>query len=283
MVLHTIRYKLKAYGNLMRTKVCLITVFAIIIGALISGAFFNIFTIIPFILALIAGFLITGFGNVINDYYDYNIDSSSPILEIKERPLLSGKVKLREALIFSGILVSVSIILGYFVSSAFFYLVLFNIFVSFIYARLLKPIVLLKNVGVAWLGASSFLGGSLIFSPVIGLSVAILSVVAFLTTMSWEALKDIRDLQNDVANRVKTIPYYVGEKRTRVFSYILLALAFIVLIATYQSFSLSYLVGVIPAILVSVYSVKLPVRKAYKMIRISTWLVILGLLLSAFV
>tara|TARA_Y100000310_G_scaffold327924_1_gene395106 strand:- start:1060 stop:1875 length:816 start_codon:yes stop_codon:yes gene_type:complete len=270
--------------TLIRVKVCLITIFAIIIGALVSGnVAFDIVNIVPVLSALIAGFVITGFGNVINDYYDYEIDKSSHLDDIKNRPVASGRVSMKEALVLSGIVALIGIIFAIFVSPAFLYLAVFNLFVSFIYARLLKPVALAKNISVAWLGASAFIGGSLIASPVIGVGVAVLASVAFLTTFSWEMLKDIRDVKNDSVNDIHTVPYYIGTKRTKIFSYLLLVLAFIVLIASYQSFNLIYLLGVIPAIVLSAYSVKMPVRKAYKLIRISTWFVILGLLASALV
>ncbi len=283
-MMHKVRYKFSMYMSLIRVKVCLITIFALIIGALVSGnVAFDIVNVIPVISALIAGFVITGFGNVINDYYDYEIDKSSHIEDIRNRPVASGNISMKEALVLSGVIALIGIIFAVFVSSAFLYLAVFNVFVSFAYARLLKPVALVKNISVAWLGASAFIGGSLIASPVIGIGVAVLVSVAFLTTLSWEMLKDIRDVKNDSANNIRTVPYYIGAKRTKIFSYLLLIIAFALLIASYQTFNLIYLIGVIPAIVLSAYSVKLPVRKAYKLIRISTWFVILGLLLSAFV
>lgn len=284
MVISTIRYKAVRYLELMRIKVCLITVFAILIGALISGSFvLQIPYLYHLAAALIAGFVITGFGNTINDYFDYNIDSTSTDELVRERPLPSGTVGLREAVWLALLLAIIGAVLAYNVSTVFFYLGLINILISFIYARILKHIVLAKNISVAWLGASAFIGGSLIASPVIDLPIVVIASVAFLATISWEILKDMRDLKADVANKVRTVPYYLGEKRTKITVYALLAAAFVILFVAHNSFNIIYLVGVLPALAVVVYSTRLDIRGAYRMIRIGTWLVILGLLASALI
>ena len=97
----------RTYLELMRYGNCLMAGFAAVIGTLIA---FNILASdalssyhpgnFPFLdsgLVFLVVFLISGAGNAINDYFDIRIDS----INRPERPIPSGRVKLKEALYFS--------------------------------------------------------------------------------------------------------------------------------------------------------------------------------------
>jgi len=91
---------MKPFLEILRPFNSLMASLAVILGAFISfGTFFQL----PFnsvILASFVVFLVCGSGNVINDYYDYEID----LVNAPNRPLPSGKITKKSALIFSAIL-----------------------------------------------------------------------------------------------------------------------------------------------------------------------------------
>ena len=90
------------YIKMLRPSVVLLTIFAVIVGALISG----IYNINLIIIASIVAMLISGSGNVLNDYFDYDIDK----INKPNRPLVSGSIPKKNAIIYYLLLISLSII-----------------------------------------------------------------------------------------------------------------------------------------------------------------------------
>src|SRR3989338_7978808 len=72
------------YLELLRPSVCMMTVLALLAGGIVAGTFSPTLT---FAFAIIAGFLICGSGNAINDYIDYKIDKIS----MPHSPIQSGR------------------------------------------------------------------------------------------------------------------------------------------------------------------------------------------------
>ena len=90
--------RLTAFLRLIRPINCLMMGFAIIIGAsLASGDFLSSQTLSKLLLGFITAFTLTGASMAINDYYDREIDA----INEPSRPIPSGLVKPREALIFA--------------------------------------------------------------------------------------------------------------------------------------------------------------------------------------
>jgi geranylgeranylglycerol-phosphate geranylgeranyltransferase len=94
----------KAYLEIIRPSVLFLSVFAVIVGALVVG-YFDVFHIA---IASIVALLIAGAGNTVNDYYDHKIDRMNK----PKRPIPSGRLKRKNALIFAAILYTVANILA---------------------------------------------------------------------------------------------------------------------------------------------------------------------------
>ena len=83
------------YVEIMRPGNAIMGAIAIILVAFVDKTF-NI----PVILAILAVFFETAAGNVINDYYDYEID----LINKPERPIPSGRISLKSGKYFSYLL-----------------------------------------------------------------------------------------------------------------------------------------------------------------------------------
>ena len=94
---------------------------------------------------------------VINDYYDYEIDK----INRPKRPLPSGKISKKNALIYAVILFTIANIIALYLNFYMLGLALFNTFIAFVYSWKLKKRLLMGNVLVSWLVASTFFFGSL--------------------------------------------------------------------------------------------------------------------------
>jgi len=161
---------IRAYLELMRYGNCLMAGFAAVIGTLIA---FNILASSDALgfyspekfpafysgLVFLAVFLISGAGNVINDYFDIRIDS----INRPERPIPSGRVKLKEALYFSYILFSLGSLLAISINPICGFIALFNSLLLIFYAKTLKVTPLLGNLSIGYLTGSSFLFGASVF------------------------------------------------------------------------------------------------------------------------
>jgi geranylgeranylglycerol-phosphate geranylgeranyltransferase len=151
--------------------------------------------------AVLAGFLITAFGNVVNDIFDVEVDRRAH----PERPLPSGAMTVRQAAGFAALLA----VVGWWEAfvAAGLPLLLFasiNTLLLALYARYWKGVAVLGNVIVALLVASTFLFGAFAmdgaFRPEWGHLWA-LAAMAGLVTWARELAKDLEDAPHDVDRR----------------------------------------------------------------------------------
>ncbi len=265
------------YINIIRPNVCILSVIGMIVGAIVANVILNPLII----LAIIVAFLITGAGNVINDYFDYKIDR----INRPTRPIPSGKITRHQALVYYSLLSAIGIVISYFVSVQFLAIAVFNVVVLSVYSWKLKSTALVGNVAVAYLAASNFLAAGLIAGTFSSLSLPILAFfgISFLGTLSREIVKDIEDTEGDRKLGARTLPIITGEKLSRILSNIILLLAVISLsVPVYAGlFSAPYFIGAVPAVIISLYSMTRKPAKAQKLIKISMYFVMLGFILGS--
>jgi len=209
----------RTYLELMRYKNCLMAGFASVIGTLIS---FNILTsdaLSSYIpdkfpsfysgLVFLAVFVISGAGNAINDYLDVRIDS----INRPERPIPSGRVKLKEALYFSYILFALGTLMALSINPICGFIALFNSLLLIFYAKTLKSTPLLGNLSIGYLTGSSFLFGASIFGFEGLKALFVLFLLAALAITAREIVKDIEDMEGDKMEGADTLPLRVGAKK----------------------------------------------------------------------
>lgn len=214
----------RTYLELMRYGNCLMAGFAAVIGTLIA---FNILASdalssyspdnFPFFdsgLVFLAVFLISGAGNAINDYFDIRIDS----INRPERPIPSGRVKLKEALYFSYLLFVLGTLLAFSINPICGSIALFNSLLLIFYAKTLKGTPLLGNLSIGYLTGSSFLFGASVFGYGGLEALFVLFLLAALAITAREIVKDIEDMEGDKIEGADTLPLRIGAKKASYFA-----------------------------------------------------------------
>lgn len=146
---------------------------------------------IEVVLIAIAALLILSAGNAINDYCDYKIDA----INKPNRPIPSGRIRRRDAVIFSSLLMLIGISLSFFVN---WQAVLIAILVSTIllaYGIKLKRTPLAGNIVVAVMTGLTFIAGGVAIGKITGTLIP--AVFALLYTTAREIIKDIEDVDGD--------------------------------------------------------------------------------------
>ncbi len=159
-------------------------------------------------LIFLAVFLITGAGNVINDYYDRYIDA----INRPGRPIPSGRVSARAAFYYSLALFAVGCLFAGLVNQICLTVAAFNSLLLFLYARNLKAMPLAGNITVAFLTGSTFLFGGAAAGSAGLLANEVPFLLSFLVSMSREIAKDIEDMAGDRAGGARTLPILAGER-----------------------------------------------------------------------
>jgi len=220
----------RTYLELMRYGNCLMAGFAAVIGTLIA---FNIlasnalgsyhpgnFPVSDAGLVFLVVFLVSGAGNTINDYFDIKIDS----INRPERPIPSGRVKLKEALYFSCLLFVLGTLLAFSINSVCGFIALFNSLLLIFYAKTLKGTPLLGNLSIGYLTGSTFLFGASVFGFEGLETLFVLFVLSALAITAREIIKDIEDMEGDKIEGADTLPLRIGARKA---SYLAVLIGFL--------------------------------------------------------
>lgn len=241
------------YIEILRPGNALMGAISIILVALIDKTIS-----IPIILAMFAVFFETAAGNVINDYFDYNID----LINKPERPIPSGRISLKNGRNYAYLLFFAGTLCGFLISYLTgnwipFAIVLFTDIVLYLYAYTLKATPLIGNLIVGFLTGFGFVfGGFTINNPSIIATSIFLGFFAFVMTTAREIIKDIEDIEGDMADNAKTLPILIGKKKPAVLAAILIILdsALCPLLYYYNVFGILYLIVIAIAVILFVYS-----------------------------
>jgi geranylgeranylglycerol-phosphate geranylgeranyltransferase len=171
--------------------------------SLLFPSYLNMPILVPIFFAGLAAFLVTGAGNVLNDYYDAELDKKAH----PERPIPSGQVLPKSAWNFAMALFAGGLVLAVLVNWICVIIAVVNTGLLFAYERSLKAKGLSGNKTISYLTASVFLfGGAAVVSF---LFVPILFLLAYLANVSREITKDIEDMEADATYR-RTLPMILG-------------------------------------------------------------------------
>lgn len=199
------------YLNMMRPLNSLMSVFAVLIGGLLvigtdaslAAGYYSL------ILAMTAVFLITGAGNAINDYVDLESDRVNK----PGRPIPSGRVSRRKALVFSTVLFVVGILLTLPTNYGTLLIAIINSILLVAYSFWLQDRLLLGNIVVGYLVGSTFLfGGAALGNFVLP---GLLTLLAGLSTVTREIVKDLEDIEGDRKNFLKKLASGMKVKLSR--------------------------------------------------------------------
>jgi geranylgeranylglycerol-phosphate geranylgeranyltransferase len=199
-------------------------------------------TVIPeAALLLVIVSLITAAGNVINDYFDADIDR----INRPERPIPSGNVTPLSARSFAVTLFLAGILAAFFTPPLCLAIAVINTLILVLYAAKLKSMPVVGNAAVAYLAASIFLfGGAFAGGDALVLMIP-LAAITFLATMVREILKDAEDVVGDAAGGADTLPIRIGIRRTTRIALAFALGATVASVVPYLWWGIWYLAGIV--------------------------------------
>ena len=197
-----------SYLKIMRPLNSVMASVGVFVGALVAGGT-TILTatgMLPVLLAMLSVFFFMGAGNSLNDYLDAEVDAKNH----PERPIPSGKISRRSALIFSLLLFITAGILAVFINPYALAVELLATFFMISYEISLKNKGLPGNLTIAFLTSALFLYGGAATGDMT--NTVIFSMLAFLVSVGREITKDIEDMEGDVGR--KTLPMKIGKRKS---------------------------------------------------------------------
>jgi geranylgeranylglycerol-phosphate geranylgeranyltransferase len=184
---------------------------------------------LPVALGVIIGYIFTSASNALNDYYDREIDR----VNHPERPIPSGKVSPKSALIFAstGFIVSIGLTfwLSFYIGFIVLGLVLAALLIQLGYDLKVKKTKAVGNIFVGFQTVLAFLFGGIIvgnLSPV-----AFMASASFLAITAREVVKDVEDIKGDF-DKV-SLPKMIGVRKA---NFLALALVFIAIALSVAAF-----------------------------------------------
>jgi geranylgeranylglycerol-phosphate geranylgeranyltransferase len=262
----------KAIFELLRPRICFMAVLGVLTGAIVSRGF----SIENLLLGLAGTFFITASGNVINDFFDYEIDK----INKPSRPLPSKRISKNEALLLFIITAILGNILIFKINIYLFLFALFNTFVAFLYAFRLKRMTFIGNLGDSWLAASTFLFGGLLGKNFI--PVTLLSVLGFFANLGREIYGDIEDVKGDRKQGAKTLPITIGIEKSlllgRFFILVSVSLSYLPFFLGLLNFD--YVILVTIANVIFIYSLLQSPSKNQEITKIAIFMVLFGFIIG---
>ncbi len=184
------------------------------------------------ILIIIASICIAGAGNIINDYFDVNID----VINKPNKVVINQYIKKRWAIFWHLILSLVGIVLSFYVANSIncIWIGILNslsVFLLFIYSASLKKKFIIGNILISLLTAWVILVlvlpeyFELIKYQFVSLEnyykifrIGILyATFSFIISLIREVIKDIEDVDGDRENKCRTLPIVLGTNAAKVF------------------------------------------------------------------
>lgn len=267
-----IKYKLKAYAELVRVHNLLASGLTTVVGylAVLSWAkglhTLRISNGLNPLIPVATVTLVAAGGYAINDYFDVDVDAVNK----PSRPIPSGRVSINEALGISITTIAVGVLIATIPGPISFTFAMLNSLLIVAYSYKVKELGLLGNIVVSFEGSSSIIYGGLALSESLGrlryvAAVTLPSVYAFILLLAREVVKTIEDFRADSIRNVKSLPRVAGVDTAYNFS---LALLILILLISPIPYLLGYgvlyiaLSAVTDAIIL--YSIMLVIRSQHR-------------------
>jgi geranylgeranylglycerol-phosphate geranylgeranyltransferase len=203
---------INGFIRLMRPVNCVMMGFAVIVGAVLANPQFSSVNWLNVFYGFITGFMLTAASMSINDYYDRSIDA----INEPSRPIPSGLVGAREALVFVFVLSVLGFIFAYFASVLCLAVAVISWIIVATYVTVGKRSGLPGNFLVSACVAIPFVYGSITVMNQVQLNVLLFASMAFLSNTGREITKGIVDVKGDKAQGVKTLAVRYGERNAAV-------------------------------------------------------------------
>jgi geranylgeranylglycerol-phosphate geranylgeranyltransferase len=204
--------KVSGFARLMRPINCAMMGFAVMVGAVLANPQFSSIDWLNVVYGFITGFMLTAASMTINDYYDRAIDA----INEPARPIPSGSVSAKAALVFASVLSIIGLVFAFVTSDLCFTTAIVSWIILATYVTKGKRTGLPGNFLVSACVAVPFIYGSIAVVNQVQLSVLLFALMAFLSNTGREITKGIVDVKGDRAEGVKTLAVRYGEKNAAV-------------------------------------------------------------------
>jgi len=195
----------------------------------------------PVLLLFCVVLVITAAGNVINDYFDAEIDA----VNRPDRPIPAGTVRRNGAWQFAALLFCAGIVVSFFLNTLCWAIAVCNSLLLIAYAARLKSTPFLGNAAVSYLSASIFLFGGALAGWSGFVHMLPVAAITFLAMLSRELLKDAEDVAGDQAGGASTLPIRIGIQSTAGLACIFALLAAVASVVPYSWWGIWYLTGIL--------------------------------------
>jgi geranylgeranylglycerol-phosphate geranylgeranyltransferase len=195
------RGRISSLVSMIRPANSILVGFAVVVGiAVTSNDYHQIFTA-KALLGFFTGFFISSFSMVTNDVYDKDVDKVNQ----PDRPIPSGVITVREAEIFSGVLLGLGIVASAILGPVTLGIAAVFALIGWYYNYRGKKSGLFGNAMVALSLAIPYIFGSVLLGVYhINLGY-ILALTSFLAGMGREVLKGVSDVEGDRIRDVRTV------------------------------------------------------------------------------
>jgi geranylgeranylglycerol-phosphate geranylgeranyltransferase len=167
--------------------------------------------------AMLSVFFISGAGQTINDFFDYEIDKKKK----NSRPFVRGIISKQNGFIFSIALFTLGIILASFLNEETFWMAVFFSALLFLYSASMSKIKFVGNAVVALSVGFTFIFGASV--AIITPLVLMIALAAFFANWTREIMKDVEDAHSDKGHKL-TLPLLLNTHQTQFIILVLLAL-----------------------------------------------------------
>lgn len=196
----------------MRPVNCAMMGFAVFVGAVLANPAFAVDDWLKIAYGFLTGFTLCAAAMVVNDYYDRATDAVNE----PSRPIPSGLVSSREALVLVFVLSVVGFVFAIFTSVLCLGVAAVSWVIVVAYVTVGKRTGLTGNFLVSVCVATPFIYGSLAMLDWVPLNVLLFAAMAFLSNTGREITKGIVDVKGDAAEGVKTLAVRYGEKNAAI-------------------------------------------------------------------
>lgn len=248
----------------MRPMNCFLITMCAIVGIMVDNGKDTFIQWPVLILIFVGGWALSAAAMVLNDFFDIEIDK----INDPQRPIPSGQIKPKQALIFGIVLIVIGLVVGvsidiyqWFVWNNKFIISSLTAVICAImlstYTKYMKRFSVIGNMAVSigvWLG---FLYGDLLFNFKISALPETMAAGAFLLNFGREIAKGIIDIEGDRKNNVNTVATILGPRKTALVAssmIIFLAIPVILIPVMLQISSYIYLIAICLCISIALFA-----------------------------
>jgi geranylgeranylglycerol-phosphate geranylgeranyltransferase len=217
----------------------LIASISVILGAFLAGG--SIKPSMSVVLGAVVAFLLLSAGNALNDFCDVETDR----INKPSRPIPSGQVKRRAAMVFAVVAFAAGTSLSLLINWVAFSVACIVSMLLVLYTVRLRRLLLVGNTLIGILTGLTFVYGGIAVGAIGGAIIP--GIFSFLFTTGREIIKDIQDVKGDKAVGLLSLPIGWGERKAMYVAFVFLVLVILVSPWPYilDIYSLYYLIAVV--------------------------------------